>query len=284
MSVTDGGRPQIEVLDDQDAVAERAAHHVVELLHADELERDEIHVALTGGSSAVPLYRRLEEPALRDRIDWDRVHLWWGDERYVPIDHPLSNAGLAFAALLDIGVATDESGQGGSSTDIAAGELPGVTLPAANIHPIPVDAALREAGDPAAAAERYAEELRRTVPADGEGLPIFDLVLLGVGPDGHILSVFPDSDALREDAPLVIAVPAPTHVEPHVPRLTLNPRIVEAARAVVVMASGSSKADVLAKVLEGPFDPVRLPAQLAVRPNARWLLDRAAAARLGDAR
>ena len=283
MSDTDGGRPRIEILDDQDAVAERAARHVVELLHGDELERDEIHVALTGGSSAVPLYRRLEEPALRDQIDWERVHLWWGDERYVPIDHPLSNAGLAYAALLDIGVATDESGQGGSSTDIAAGELPGVTLPAANIHPFPVDAALRESGNPAAAAKRYAEELRRIVPTDGEGLPIFDLVLLGVGPDGHILSVFPGSDALREDAPLVIAVPAPTHVEPHVPRLTLNPRIVETAREVLVMASGSSKAEVLAQVLEGPFDPLRLPAQLAVRANALWLLDRAAAARLRDA-
>jgi 6-phosphogluconolactonase len=284
MSAEEDGRPQVEVLEDADAVAERAALHVVELLHAGELERDEIHVALTGGSSAVPLYRRLEEPALRDRIDWDRVHLWWGDERYVPIDHPLSNAGLAYAALLDIGVATDESGQGGSSTDIAAGELPGVSLPASNIHPFPVDHVLREAGDPASAAERYADELRRIVPTDGEGVPIFDLVLLGVGPDGHILSIFPGSEALQEDAPLALAVPAPTHVEPHVPRLTLNPRILEVARSVLLMATGSSKADVLAKVLEGPFDPLRLPAQLAVRSNARWLLDRAAATRLRDSR
>jgi 6-phosphogluconolactonase/glucosamine-6-phosphate isomerase/deaminase len=96
--------------------------------------------------------------------------------------------------------------------------------------------------------------------------------------------VFPDSPALRPDAPLVVAVPAPTHIEPHVSRLTMNPRVLAAARNVVVTASGGGKAGVLAEIFGAKHEPRRLPAQLALTPAATWLLDRAAAAGLPERR
>ena len=102
--------------------------------------------------------------------------------------------------------------------------------------------------------------------------PAFDLILLGVGPDGHILSVFPGSGAFDERA-WAVGVPAPTHVEPHVGRVTLNPALVPAAHDLLVVSTGEAKADVLADVLKGPEDPRRLPAQLARRAGATWILD-----------
>ena len=104
-------------------------------------------------------------------------------------------------------------------------------------------------------------------------------MLLGVGPDGHILSVFPGSAAFDDDG-WAVGIPAPTHVEPRVQRVTMNPALVPAARDLVVVATGGSKADVLRDVLRSPEEPRRLPAQLARRAGATWILDRAAAANL----
>src|SRR6185503_14946619 len=112
-----------------------------------------------------------------------------------------------------------------------------------------------------------------------DGFPIFDIVLLGVGSDGHILSVFPGSPLLDSDA-VVSAVPAPTHIEPHVPRISLNPRIVGVARLPIVVSHGAGKAESLASVLGPERDVRRWPAQLARREGAVWFLDRAAAAGL----
>ena len=277
---TEAGGPNVLVLDDVETIAAKSAELFVDVVGTATRDRGVAHVALTGGSSAAPFFRRLGDPGMRERVDWDRVHVWWGDERYVPADHPLSNAGLAYGVLFDVGSATGESGQGGSPSDAAAGQLPGVSMPADNIHPFPVDAAVRESREPHHAAEQHAAELLSLVPADADGVPVFDLILLGVGPDGHVLSVFPDSLALRPDAPLVVAVPAPTHIEPHVPRLTLNPRVLGAARNVIVTASGSGKAGVLGEIFGPTRDPRRLPAQLALTPAATWLIDRAAATRL----
>ena len=108
---------------------------------------------------------------------------------------------------------------------------------------------------------------------------MFDLVILGVGPDGHILSVFPGSPAIGS-ADLALGIPAPTHVEPHVPRVTFNPRILDTAREVLVITAGGAKAELLAEALGGERDPDRLPVQLARRAGATWLLDAAAASRL----
>jgi 6-phosphogluconolactonase len=273
-------KPRVVVLDDAEAVAAAAARIVVDSLNEAIAARGRADLALTGGSMAVPLYHELAWPPLREQVDWLQVHLWWGDDRFVPTDHPESNAGLAYAVLLHTEARTGESGEGASSTDVLAGEAPGVAVPAHQVHHFEIEEAIG-AGRPARwAAERYERLLREQLPTGDGGLPAFDLVLLGVGPDGHLLSVFPGSPALAEDAPLVLDVPAPTHVEPHLPRLTLNPRLLGAARRVLVMATGQAKAETLGRVFGDAPDPTRLPAQLALRPNATWLLDRAAAAEL----
>jgi 6-phosphogluconolactonase len=121
------------------------------------------------------------------------------------------------------------------------------------------------------------------LPLNPAGVPVFDLVLLGIGPDGHLMSIFPGSPAIGSDR-LALGIPAPTHVEPHVPRVTFNPSILAASPALLVMVGGESKAELLAGILDGPrvdpASPAGLPAQLARRSNATWLIDSAAAAEL----
>jgi 6-phosphogluconolactonase len=275
-----GTRPRTVVLPDADAVAREAARIITGALAAAIEERGRADLALTGGSTAGALYGVLTSPEFRDGLDWDRVHLWWGDERYVPTDHPDSNAGLAFDRLLAIGARSGESGEGASSTDVLAERAPGLPIPAANIHPIPVDLAIARGSEGAAwAAEEYARQLQRELPAAAGGAPAFDVLLLGVGPDGHILSVFPESRALDPAGALVRAVPAPTHIGPHLERITLDPRILDAARQILVMVTGDAKAEMLGTLLAEGGEPPTLPAGLAIRDNATWLLD-APAARL----
>jgi 6-phosphogluconolactonase len=112
-----------------------------------------------------------------------------------------------------------------------------------------------------------------------DGWPVFDLMLLGVGSDGHVLSVFPGSAAF-ESKDWALAIPAPTHIEPHVERVTLNPAILAVARQLIVVAFGGGKASVLGDIFGAEVDPTRWPAQLARRDGATWILDRAAAASL----
>ena len=156
--------------------------------------------------------------------------------------------------------------------------IAGMPIPDANLHPILAGEAIALGESPAWAAARYAAELAAAVPADAGGTPVLDLVILGVGPDGHILSVFPGSAVWDEQA-LVCAVPAPTHIEPHVARVTIHPRLVAAARAVLVIAAGGSKAANLGRAWTG--DDVReLPVRAARLGTATWFLDEAAAAEL----
>jgi 6-phosphogluconolactonase len=273
--------PELVVLGDADEVAEAAAERTMNLLRDAIASRGRADIALTGGSTAVGLYSRIARSPARGDVSWDRVHLWWGDERVVPSDHPASNAGLAYVTLLNTQAHIGQSGQGEVATDVDAGVGPGVPVLSPHIHPFPVDEAIAQGRGGEWAAAHYAELLRSELAPGADDLPAFDLILLGVGGDGHILSVFPESAAFLRDAPLVLAVPAPTHIEPHLPRLTLSPRLLEAAGRVLVMSHGSGKADVLADVFGPTWDPVRWPAQLARRANATWLLDRSAAARLG---
>jgi 6-phosphogluconolactonase len=155
-----------------------------------------------------------------------------------------------------------------------------VAIPFEQIHPFQTSRAIGDGRDAAWCAARYVEDLHADGPEpDDSGWPAFDLMLLGIGPDGHIMSVFPGSATFDESA-WACAVPAPTHVEPHVERVTLNPAIATATRELVVVSHGGGKADVLRDVLRGERDERRLPAQLARRAGATWFLDRAAAARL----
>jgi 6-phosphogluconolactonase len=114
-----------------------------------------------------------------------------------------------------------------------------------------------------------------------DGWPVFDLVLLGMGPDGHVMSVFPGS-ATFDSTDWVLPVPAPTRVEPHISRVTLNPAILRVARTIVVVAHGGGKASRLAEIFGAHRDPRQLPAQLTRRADATWLIDEAAAAELPD--
>ena len=269
--------PTVVTLADPDACSLAAAERIVEILDVAIDDHGEAHWATTGGSTPGAIYKQLALGPLRAEIDWRRIHLWWTDERFVPVDHPQSNAKIAFDLLLDTEAFSGESGTGESGADVIAGRAPGVPIRRDRVHPFPVGAAIGEGRDPDWAAARYIEELRADGPDENDdGVPAFDLMLLGMGPDGHLLSVFPDSAAFDTEA-WAVGIPAPTHVEPHIARVTLNPRLVPAAHEVVMVTHGAAKAEILRDVLEGTIEPRRLPAQLARRPGATWIVDQAAA-------
>jgi 6-phosphogluconolactonase len=174
-------------------------------------------------------------------VDWGQVVIFFGDERRVPPDSPDSNYAMAKAALLDL-----------------------VEIDPANVFRME-----GEAADPDAAARDY-----------DAGLPeALDLLLLGIGPDGHTASLFPRSPALRELEARVVAVAAPAPpLQPAVGRLTITPPVIAAARTIAVLVTGASKAAIVAQILDGPQHPLDLPAQLARR--GMWILDDAAASHL----
>jgi 6-phosphogluconolactonase len=257
--------PVVRVLPTADAVAEAAAEEIVAALATAIAERGVAHWSTTGGSAAPGIYRHLRVPPLRDLVDWSRVHVWWGDDRFVPADDPLSNV-LPLEELL---LAADGDG----------GDLGGVRIPTANLHPVPVAAAMAAGEGPAGAAAAYETSLLLEGPGrNGDGVPVFDVLILGVGPDGHVLSVFPGSAAWDEGS-LVVAVPAPVHVEPHVERVTMHPDVVAAARSVLVVSNGASKAAVLERAWGGD-DARELPVRMTMATNSTWILDDAAAAEL----
>lgn len=280
------GEPTVQVLPDADAAAAAAARRIAEALANAVRERGRADWAVTGGSAAVPIYLHLAAAPLRDLVPWQRVHVWWGDDRMVPRDHPLSNRLPLDQILLR---ATGPAGPSGRGEDSGAAHFGGqadVPLPEANIHAIPIDLALGRAPntDEAAreAAATYASALRAAPFGQAaDGFPMMDVVWVGVGPDGHVLSVFPGSP-LFDSTSWASAVPAPKHVEPHVERVSLHPRFLAAARLPIVLAFGAGKAGILADILGGERDARRLPAQLARRPGAVWVLDQAAAADLGS--
>jgi len=251
------GEPEIRVQHDTESTARAAAAAIIDALQAAIAARGVAHWATTGGSTPVGIYRGLIEPPLRDAVDWKRVHTWWGDDRYVPRDDPLSNA-LPFDDVL----------------------VPGIHDALLNAHPIPMTDALAGGLGAAWAAARYEADLRDAFPeVEAPGFPSLDVVLVGMGGDGHVLSVFPGSP-LFEASAWAVPVPAPTHIEPHVERVSLNPALLAAARLPMVVAHGAGKAAILASVLTGPRAEHHLPAQLARRSGAVWFLDRAAAASL----
>jgi len=258
------GEPEILVFDEPAAVAAAAASTIAAALGAAAERRGRADWLTTGGSTPLAIYRALAAGSVREGLPWDRIHVWWGDDRYVPRDDPASNV-----RILDEVVGP-----------VAADGGPGLPLPAAGIHPPDMAAAIASDAGVEDAAAAYERALRASALATGTaGFPAFDVVLVGIGPDGHLLSVFPGSALLDSDA-WVAAVPAPTHVDPHLPRVSLNPGVLDDARLLLAVAYGAAKAPVLADIFGPERDPRRWPAQLARRPGARWLLDRAAAAAL----
>lgn len=227
------------------AVAVSFAEHAAAAVRA----RGRFSIALTGGSGPVDAYRLLGEEPFRSRIPWDAVHLFWGDERCVPPGHARSNFRMANEAFVSR-----------------------VPIPPANVRRMQGELA------PEAGAARYAEELATVF---GEGVPRFDLVHLGVGPDAHVASLFPFTDPLLERGRTVTTN---LHLPDGEPRITLTLPVLDAAARVEMIVVGPSKAQVVWTVLRGPIDPFRLPAQF-VRPvdgELVWRMDRAAAARISS--
>jgi 6-phosphogluconolactonase len=235
---------EIIIVADGKAIAKTALQRLIKRLKD---AKDRAAVCLTGGSSPEGLYRLLAEEPWRSEVPWDRVHWFMGDDRFVPEDDPLSNMGMARRLFLDK-----------------------VRAPRGNVHPIPTDA-----NDPEHAANLYQDTLQKFYGAErlDSARPLFDLVLMGVGPDGHTASLFPGSRALDEKERWVVGV-AKAGMEPLVPRVTLTFPTLASTREMLFIVDGAGKRDILRRVFSGE----NLPAARAYCDGALvWLLDRAAA-------
>jgi len=233
-------RPEVRVYPDLEALVGEAARDIAASVRDTVARSGRGTVALAGGRTP----RRLYQLLAGERIPWEAVHLFWGDERYVSADDPQSNFRLVRTTLLDR-----------------------IAIPQGNVHPIPT-----HFGNPEEAAAAYEETLRQMFGSD----PRFDLVLLGMGADGHVASLFPDSPALLESARWVVAVR--TNAQPPV-RITLSLPVINRAARVDLLVAGAEKRGPLHRALHGPFDPTRCPAS-AVRPQdgvVIWWIDQAAA-------
>ena len=237
----------IEVYPDLESLSRAAAALLVGQANQAVAARGRFAVALSGGGTPRRTYELLAAPPLADQAPWDRMHVFWGDERCVPLDDPRSNARLAREAWLDH-----------------------VPLPPDQIHPLAC------APGPAAAAREYAAELRRFFAG---GPPRLDLVLLGLGDNGHTASLFPHTPVLEEHKRWAAAVYV---ADQNLYRVTLTAPCINRAAVVAFLVAGRGKAAILREVLHGPRDPRRLPAQLIEPQNGelRWLLDLEAAASL----
>jgi 6-phosphogluconolactonase len=240
-------RPERKIITvaDPAALAKTAAERVLARMAADS---GRIAICLTGGSSPKALYQLLATPAYRDRIPWDRVHWFIGDERLVPRKDALHNMSMARQAFLDR------------------------CAPAANVHPIPTDTA--DIKDPDKSAALYENELMAFYGAErlDPARPLFDLVLMGVGPDGHTASLFPGYPAVEETARWVVGVPK-ANVEPFVPRVSLTLPTLASCREMLFEISGESKRAILTRLFAGENLPANRARSLQ---ETIWLIDQAA--------
>ena len=262
--------PEIVVVADPTAAAQRAAAIIADTLRGAVEARGRADWTTTGGSTPVGIYRAMVDSDIGGSIPWNDVHTWWGDDRFVPSDHPLSNVKPFDDVLLEAG---------GWETVHSDDPKARVRIPVANVHPFRTGEAIGTQRSPAWCAARLVEELRDAALTQVDDWPVFDLMVVGLGADGHILSVFPGSPAFRSIR-WALAVPAPADVEPHVERVTLNPAMVRVAERVLVVVHGRNKADVVSRIFGPDRDPRQLPGQLALRDGATWILDEAAAADL----
>mgnify|MGYP001814381999 CR=1 FL=1 len=244
---------KITVFPDKESLISGTADFIAELAAQAIAARGRFTLALSGGNTPRPVYARLATPDYRDWIDWSKVQIFFGDERSVPPDDPQSNYLMVKTALFD--------------------QAP---LPEGNIHRI------RGEDAPEQAAADYADVLQRTFGGATAGGPPpegFDLILLGMGDNGHTASLFPGLAVVTEEVRWVMA----QYVEVvGMWRVTLTPVVINAARQVAFLVSGANKAEMLHRVLEGPYQPVVLPSQIIkpTRGELRWLLDAPAAAQL----
>jgi 6-phosphogluconolactonase len=232
-----GPSPQQLVVDDPARLADLVAEWIAAAMETDIRERGHCAVALAGGATPQPVYGRLARDPLAGRIRWGDVEIFFGDERAVPPDDPASNYRMAMVTLL--------------------GRVP---IPAEQVHRLEAERTDRDA-----AARAY----ERLLPDR------LDVLLLGMGADGHTASLFPGAAALDERARRVVPVTGPTAPRE---RLTITPPVIAAARRVAVLVAGADKAATVGRALQGPVRPRDLPVQLAL--GGTWFLDREAGARV----
>ena len=251
--------PDIRILPDFETLSAAGADLFSQRAQQSIAERGRFLVALAGGETPLRLYQILAEHSAEfatgtssgtPPVPWTQTHVFWTDERLVPPEDPNSNYGAAWAHLLSR-----------------------IEIPYDNLHPV---ATQLEGAGPVAAA--YEDEIRKTFDLASGRIPVFDLVLLGMGEDGHVASLFPQTEALNESHRLALPTFAPTKPN-H--RVSLTFPVLNAARCVVFVIAGTAKANALHEVIDGGWQPKRFPAQL-VRPEGGliWLVDEAAATRL----
>ena len=232
------------VLGDPDAVAAATADRFIDTVRRAIEERGVARVALSGGGTPKQVYPLLLQPARRDALDWGSVEFFWGDERTVPPDHPESNFGVAYGLLLS--------------------QLRAVRPD--RVHRMPA-----ESEDLDAAALSHESELRLAFGSRADAPPQFDLIWLGMGPDGHTASLFPGSAALDERDRWVVANWAPG---PEAWRMTMTFPVLNAAREIIFVVTGADKTDALRRIREGDTE---LPAGRVTGDRIEWIVDRAAA-------
>jgi 6-phosphogluconolactonase len=228
---------EVRICPDRQALVETAYTLIVERVRMAITQRQSCSIALSGGSTPQPLYAAL---ALAD-LPWDRIHIFWGDERYVPASHPDSNYGMTRRVWLDL-----------------------VPIPAANVHPIPTDLA-----QPQLAADAYDRQISTHFGLEPGSIPVFDIVLLGMGDDGHTASLFPHTAALSVVDRLVTVGDKDGQ-----PRLTFTFPLINQARSTIFLVSGASKQTALAAVFSPTGDVSAYPSR-GVQPQGElvWLLD-----------
>ena len=244
---------EYRVFQQRDALSRATADRFVEAIRSAVAARGFARIAVSGGGSPKPVFALLADPnePYRAAIPWDRLWVFWVDERCVPPDHPDSNYGMTRHVLLEK-------------------------------VPLPPDQVIRIEGelDPEAAAARYESAIRGQFRLEGAEVPIFDVIQLGMGDDGHCASLFPHTAALHELSRIAVANHVPQQTQSW--RVTLTWPVIDAARDVFFLIDGPAKAEPLGRVLLGPYDPETLPSQLIQPQNGRllFLLDTAAAAQL----
>ncbi len=231
---------RVEVAKDPEALAHRAAKWITNLAAT---SRDRFALCLSGGSTPRRLYQLLAESPYRDALPWDRIHWFWGDERFVPSDHPDSNYGMVRAALL--------------------GRVP---VPPGKIHAIPTT------GRPADAAAEYERVLKSHYGSESldPSRPLFDIQILGLGPDGHTASLIPGTSVLEERHRWVAEV---IGGRPE-PRITLTYPAIESSRHTAFLVAGADKRETLSRALAG--DPALPAARIRPVGELIWLVDEAA--------
>ncbi len=246
--------PELRIVPSAEDLASAAAEECLRLALEAVAARGHFSIALAGGSTPKRLYALLaggHENFFRERFPWEKTHFFWGDERHVPPDHPDSNYRMAFETMLSK-----------------------VPVPPSNLHRIE-----GETPDASKAAENYEQDLVQHFHLSRGAWPQFDLVLLGLGPDGHTASLFPATEVLDETARLAAALWVPKF---HASRITLTAPLLSHASHILFLVSGKDKSEALREVLRGEFQPHRFPAQLIqpVQGSLQWLADREAASLL----